>query len=83
MGTRHCWRGMVRETTRSTERFNVRGNRRFLHEIQCKRAAGLADHVARVEQLSDAELMRIAVGRLQTEVTRPLQPTKPLLPNPR
>jgi hypothetical protein len=39
--------------------------------------------VARVEQLSDAELMRIAVGRLQTEVTRPLQPTKPLLPNPR
>ena len=32
------------------------------------------------EQLSDADLMRIAVGGLQTEVTRPPQLTKLLLP---
>ena len=31
IGTRHCWRGMVRETTRSTERSNARRNRRFLN----------------------------------------------------
>ena len=38
IGTRHCWRGMARETTRSTERSNARRNRRFLNFLSGSRA---------------------------------------------
>ena len=38
IGTRHCWRGMVKKTTRSTERSNARRNRRFLNFLSGSRA---------------------------------------------
>jgi hypothetical protein len=45
--------------------------------------AELDERVARVEQLSDAELMRIAMGSRQTDVTSAPQFPKLLILNPR
>jgi hypothetical protein len=45
--------------------------------------AELDERVARVEQLTDAELMRIAIGSQQTDVTSAQQSPKLLVLNPR
>jgi hypothetical protein len=42
IGARHCWRGMVRETTRSTGSFNTRSEKEFpaghleIHSVSAK-----------------------------------------------
>jgi hypothetical protein len=51
--------------------------------VKAHRAAELDEQVALVRQLSDAELMRIAIGGLQPDVTPTLQPTGLLLTNSR
>jgi hypothetical protein len=44
--------------------------------VRAYQTAELDERVARIEQLSDAELMRIAMGVYQTDVPRVLQPPK-------
>lgn len=46
-------------------------------------AAELDEWVARLAQLSDGELMHIAMGDQQTDVTTAPQSRKLLIPNPR
>ena len=51
--------------------------------VKAYQTAELDDRVARVEQLSDAELMRVAMGGHEKDGTRTLQPQKLLVLNSR
>ena len=51
--------------------------------VRAYQTAELDERVARMKQLSDAELMRIAVGSQQTDITSAPQSPKLLILNPR
>jgi hypothetical protein len=55
---------------------SCQGDRRY---VKAFHAAELDERIARIEQLSDAELMRIARGSRQTDVTSAPQSPKPLI----